>query len=121
LQAANSGSQTLGRDTNKNLNMLGRSIMGEGQDRLLGPSDPLAVAMAREYGSVNPTSAYNHGIGMSSTGPRMEQSERDRLHAQANVSHSTLANSGNAAILGHGSNLNGLKMNSNNNNFTQAA
>lgn len=95
--------------------------MGEGQDRLLGPSDPLAVAMAREYGSVNPTSAYNHGIGMSSTGPRMEQSERDRLHAQANVSHSTLANSGNAAILGHGSNLNGLKMNSNNNNFTQPA
>lgn len=95
--------------------------MGEGQDRLLGPSDPLAVAMAREYGSVNPSSAYNHGIGMSSTGPRMEQSERDRFNAQANVSHSTLVNSGNAAILGHGSNLNGLKMNSNNNNFTQAA
>lgn len=44
------------------------------------------------------------------------------------MSHSTLVNSGNAlvnsgnaAIIGHGSNLNGLKMNSNNNNFTQPA
>lgn len=57
----NIGTQTLGRDTNKNLNMLGRNIMGETQDRFIGASDPLGVAMAREYGSVNPTGTYAHG------------------------------------------------------------
>jgi hypothetical protein len=36
---------------------------------------------------------------------------------QNGVSHSALVNSGNAAILGHNSNLNSLKLNSNNNNF----
>lgn len=48
----------------------------------------------------------------------MEHSERERLHSGTNVSHSTLVNSGNAAIIGHTNNLNGLKLNSNNNNFT---
>jgi hypothetical protein len=41
--------------------MLGRNIMGETQDRFIGASDPLGVAMAREYGSVNPTGTYAHG------------------------------------------------------------
>jgi len=39
------------------------------------------------------------------------------LLSQNGVSHSALVNSGNAAILGHNSNLNSLKLNSNNNNF----
>lgn len=80
----------------------------------------MASAMAREYGSVNPAGTYvNDRVGVTSNIMRAEQTDRDRLHSGTGVGHSMLANSGNAAVLGHSSNLNGIKLNSNN-NFTNS-
>jgi hypothetical protein len=53
VQATNQNAQTLGRETSKNLNMLGRGIMGDTQERFSMGSDPLGMAIARDYGSVN--------------------------------------------------------------------
>lgn len=65
----------------------------------------------RAYG--NERSAPQHPSHASSAPGRTEG-----LLNASGVSHSALVNSGNAAILGHSSNLNGLKLNSNNNNMT---
>jgi hypothetical protein len=47
--------------------MLGRGIMGDTQERFNMGSDPLGIAIARDYGSVNQPVAYVHpSIGMSS-------------------------------------------------------
>ena len=102
--------------------MLGRGIMNENQDRLIGGGGGdghVGLAMQREYGTAaaQGSSFYNHGMG--SNGHGSGQNERsERMHSQTNVSHNALVNSGNAAILGHSNNLNSLKLNSNNNNFS---
>jgi hypothetical protein len=47
--------------------MLGRGIMGDTQERFSMGSDPLGMAIARDYGSVNQPGAYAHtNVGMSS-------------------------------------------------------
>jgi len=47
--------------------MLGRGIMADTHERFNTGSDPLGMAIARDYGSVNQPVAYVHqSIGMSS-------------------------------------------------------
>lgn len=62
----------------------------------------IGTAADRHVSAAHATSAPGRGEG---------------LLAQNGVSHSALVNTGNAAILGLGNNLNSLKLNSNNNNF----
>jgi len=95
--------------------------MNDNPERLLGGGGEGhgGLAVQRDYGTNIAQGSSFYGHGMNNNVHGSGQNERtERMHSQTNVSHNALVNSGNAAILGHSNNLNSLKLNSNNNNFS---